>query len=50
MIMTGEKEERGEVERWRGGEVERTRVPVRFGAPQMSREAVRGPVILPRHN
>jgi hypothetical protein len=42
MILTGEKEVRGDVDR--------NRVPVPLGALQMSREAVRGPVMLPRHN
>jgi len=42
MILTGETEVRGDVER--------TRVPVPLGAPQMSCEAVRGPVMLLHHN
>jgi hypothetical protein len=42
MILTGETE----VRRY----LERTRVSVPLGAPQMSREAVRDPVMLLRHN
>jgi len=42
MILTGELEVRGDVER--------NRVPVPLGAPQMSREAVLGSVMLLWHN
>jgi hypothetical protein len=42
MILTKETEVRGDVER--------NRVPVLLGAQQMSREAVRGPVMLLGHN